>query len=114
MHLLGDVGQSLHYIFPGIVARVANKSSGYELVDDIAGGHSVPEVGYDSIADGRLEGFGAIIDFDHHADAKAAKLYHFMARVQRQGYAACPGYRKTVVQDAALGTVDSFGDYIRD
>ena len=26
-HLLGDVDQFLHYIFPGIIARVANKSS---------------------------------------------------------------------------------------
>ena len=26
-HLFGDVGQSLHYIFPGIIARVADKSS---------------------------------------------------------------------------------------
>jgi hypothetical protein len=46
----------LHYIFPGIVARVANKSSGYKLVDDLAGGHSVPEVGYDGFADRCFEG----------------------------------------------------------
>jgi putative SOS response-associated peptidase YedK len=48
----------LHYIFPGISARVANKSSRDELVDDLAGGHSVPEVGYDRFADGRFEAFG--------------------------------------------------------
>ena len=60
VHLLGDVGQSLHYIFPGIVARVANKSSGYELVDDLAGGHSAPEVGYDGFADGSLEMLAAM------------------------------------------------------
>ncbi len=71
-HLVGDVGQSLHYIFPGIVARVANKSSGYELVDDLAGGHSVPQVGHDGLADGLFEGFGVIVDFDHHVTTKAA------------------------------------------
>jgi hypothetical protein len=101
VHLLGDVGQSLHYIFPGIVARVANKSSGYELVNDLAGGHSVPEVSYDCFADRRFEGFDVIVNVNHHAATKVAKLCHFMARVQCPGCTAC-GYRKTVVQDAAL------------
>jgi hypothetical protein len=57
----------LHYIFPGIIARVANKSSGYERIGDLAGGHSVPQVGYDGFADGRFEGFGLIVDFNPHA-----------------------------------------------
>jgi hypothetical protein len=87
-HLLGDVSQSLHYIFPGIIARVANKSSRYELVDDLAGGHSVPEVGYDGFADGSLEGFGVIIDFDPHAATKGGKLCHFVARIQCQSCTA--------------------------
>jgi hypothetical protein len=77
----------LHYIFPGVIARIANKSPGYELGNDLAGGHSVPEVGYDRFANGRFEGFGLIVDFDPHPPTNAAKLRHFMARVQ------CPGLR---------------------
>jgi hypothetical protein len=58
------------------------------VFDDLAGGHSVPEVNYDSFADGRFEVFGLIIDFDPHAANKNAKLCHFMASVQ------CPGVRQ--------------------
>jgi hypothetical protein len=102
-HLLGDVGQSLHYIFPGIIARVANKSSRYQLVDDLAGGHSAPEVGYDGFADGSLESFGVIVDFDPHAATKGGKLRHFWREF---GARLCgmPGYRETVVQDPALAS----------
>ena len=44
----------------------------HKLVDDLAGGHSVPEVGYDGFADGCFEGFGLIVDFDPHAGTKAS------------------------------------------
>jgi hypothetical protein len=81
-HLLGHVGQSLHYIFPSIIAGVANKSSGYELVNDLAGGHSVPEAGYDRFANGRLEGLRLIVDFDPHTATRAAKAdaWHYASR----------------------------------
>jgi hypothetical protein len=43
--------------------KAPEEKSGYERVNDLVGGHSVPEVRYDRFANGRLEGFGLIVDF---------------------------------------------------
>ena len=55
-------------------------------------------VGYDSFADGRLQGFGVIVDFDPHAATKGAKLRHFTIECPLTSATAfvafCPSHRE--------------------